>query len=328
MSSSRPAPLGLLILAFAAVYVIWGSTYLAIRWSVESMPPFLMAGSRFFLAGLILLAILRWFDNTPTTWPQWRAAAIVGTLLLLGGNGLVCWAEQTVPSGIAGLLIATAPLWFAMLEWLVFRGPRPSAAVFAGIAIGLFGMYLLLDPAPGSDRAFDMRGAAALLFACFSWALGSLYSRRAPRPQSPLIATAMQMLTGGAAVIIVSYFAGDWRRLDLAAITPRAWLSWIYLLVAGSIVAFSAYVWLLRVCAPSIVSTYAFVNPIIAIGLGWLVGETPVTPRTALAMGVVLLGVIAITLKPSRSTPASPAPPRPAPQSPPLPPAAIAERSA
>lgn len=300
MLPHRAAPTWLIVLAFAAVYIIWGSTYLAIRWCVETMPPFLMAGSRFLLAGAILLLVLRRFDHTPITPAQWRSAVIVGVLLLVGGNGLVCWAEQSVPSGIAGLLVATTPLWFAMLEWLLFRGAKPTGGMFAGIAIGLFGMYLLLNPAGDTVHRFDYRGVAALFCACFSWALGSLYSRRAPRPASPLLTTAVQMLAGGGALVVVSVFVGDWGRLDLAAITPRAWLAWVYLLIAGSIVAFTAYVWLLRVCSPALVSTYAFVNPLIAVGVGWLAGETPVTLWTGLAMGVVLIGVIVITLSPKR----------------------------
>lgn len=301
MHSNKAAPTGMIVLAFAAVYVIWGSTYLAIRWCVESMPPLLMAGTRFLLAGIILLLLARRFDKTPITRAQWAAAAIVGVLLLVGGNGLVCWAEKTIPSGIAGLLIATTPLWFALLEWLLFRGARPTVGVFSGIAIGLLGMYLLIDPIGSSKWEYDIRGVTALFCACFSWALGSLYSRRAPRPSSPSVATGMQMLCGGVALLIVSYFAGDWARFDYASVTMRAWVSWAYLLFAGSIVAFSAYVWLLRVCTPSLVSTYAFVNPLIAVGLGWLAGETSVTPRTALAMGVVLVGVVVITLNPGKS---------------------------
>lgn len=299
MLPHKTAPTGLIALAFAAVYLIWGSTYLAIRWCVETMPPFLMAGSRFLLAGAILFLVLRRFDKTPISLAQWRAAAITGTLMLVGGNGLVCWAEQSVPSGIAGLMVATTPLWFAMLEWLLFRGDRPTIGAFSGIAIGLFGMYLLLRPTDESAHRLNYPGVAALLCACFSWALGSLYSRRAPRPASPLLTTATQMLGGGAALVIVSIFVGDWARLDLAAVTPRAWFAWVYLLSAGSIVAFTAYVWLLQVCSPTLVSTYAFVNPLIAIGIGWLVGETPVTLQTGLAMGVVLIGVIVITVSPA-----------------------------
>ncbi|MBL8879479.1 MAG: EamA family transporter [Phycisphaerales bacterium] len=306
MSVSKSANTGLIALAFAAVYIIWGSTYLAIHVCVKTMPPFLMAGTRFLLAGLILLTIMRSFDRAPITWPQWRAAAIIGALLLVGGNGLVCWAQQWVPSGIAGLLIATAPLWFAMLEWLVFRGARPTAGVFAGIAVGLLGIFLLLDPTASTERRLETRGVVALLAACFCWPLGSLYSRRAPRPASPLTATATQMLCGGGALVIVAALTGDFAKLDVGAITLNAWLAWLYLLVAGSIVAFSAYVWLLRVCSPALVSTYAFVNPVIAVGLGWLVGETPMTPKTALAMGVVLVGVIIITLSPKRIVKAVP----------------------
>ena len=285
-----------LLAAFAAIYLIWGSTYLAIRFAIETMPPFLMAGTRFLIAGAILYAWALRRGVTPPTPIQWRAAAVIGGLLMLGGNGGVVWAEQRVPSSLAALMVATVPLWMALLNWAWQNGPRPEGRLGLGLGLGFAGILLLIGPSElmGSQR-IDLAGAAALLISTLSWATGSLYSRRAPLPTAPLLAPAMQMLGGGALMAIVSALLGEWSRVDWGAISLRSLLAYSYLIAFGSLIAFSAYVWLLRVTTPARVATYAYVNPLIAVILGWALGGEPLTPRTVLAAAVIIAAVVAIT---------------------------------
>lgn len=285
-----------LLAAFAAIYLIWGSTYLAIRFAIETMPPFLMAGTRFLIAGTILYLWMLRRGVAPPTSIQWRAAAVIGGLLMLGGNGGVVWAEQRVPSSLAALMVATVPLWMALLNWVWQNGPRPEGRLGLGLALGFSGILLLIGPSElmGSQR-IDLAGAAALLISTLSWATGSLYSRRAPLPTAPLLATAMQMLGGGALMAIVSALLGEWSHVDWGAISLRSLLAYSYLIVFGSLIAFSAYVWLLRVTTPARVATYAYVNPLIAVILGWALGGEPLTLRTVLAAAVIIAAVVAIT---------------------------------
>ncbi|MGH2723389.1 MAG: drug/metabolite exporter YedA [Actinomycetota bacterium] len=280
--------------ALAAVYVVWGSTYLAIRVAVETLPPLLMASVRFLIAGGILYA---WAisrgergGDRPTA-SQWRAAAIIGTPLLLGGNGAVVLAEQTVPSGIAALLVATVPLWMVVLARVVL-GERVTWRESLGIAVGFGGIVLLVSPTTGGG--FDPLGVGLLLFASLSWAAGSLYARRAPMPSRPLVGTAMQMLAGGAALGIAGIAAGEVADVDLARASMASLLGLGYLIVFGSLVGFTAYVWLLRVTRTSLVSTYAYVNPVVAVLLGWAVVSEPLTIRTLVAGGVIVIGVALI----------------------------------
>lgn len=292
----RPAPPLLLVLAaFLIVYVVWGSTYLAIRFAVETLPPFLMAGARFLLAGLILYGVMRRRVASPISPTHWRSAAVSGTLMLLGGNGLVCWAEQTVPSGVAALLIATSPLWFVFLDWAIFRGPRPGRAVLAGVGIGLVGIYLLVGPGRIGGEPVHLPGAVALLMACMFWALGSLYGRKASLPPNVFLSTAMQMIAAGVVLVGVGSAAGEWQRLDLAGSTLKSWLSVAYLVVFGSIVALSCYSWLLQVSTPARVSTYAYVNPVVAVLLGAALGDEALSPRVLLACVVIIVAVAIIT---------------------------------
>lgn len=306
---ARTAPLYLLMSAFAVVYVVWGSTYLGIRWVVESMPPFLSAGTRFALAGLLLFAFLQLKTPTRITRAQWANAALIGTLLLLGGNGLVCWASQMLPSGLTALIVGTAPMWFAALDWLFFRGPRPRRLTLLGFLVGSVGIYALVGPARlSTGPQVTLAPVLALLAACASWALGSLYSRRAAVPKSAFLATATQMLCGGLTQIVAGLLLGEAARLDLAAVTVRSWLSWGYLVVFGSLLAFSCYVWLLRHASPARVSTYAYVNPVIAVFLGALLGGELITLRVLVAAGLIVLAVVLITM-PGRPRPAAQAPP-------------------
>ena len=286
---SRAAPAGLVVLAFASVYLFWGSTYLAIRVAVETLPPLLMAGGRFLAAGGLLYGFVRW-RGTPRPEPRhWRSAALVGALLLVGGNGLVVWAEKTVPSGIAALLVASVPLWMAL-----FQGVWPGLWGAAGIAGGFAGVALLVL-ARGAGRV-DPAGAAALLVASISWAIGSLVARKAPFPPSLLLATAMQMLAGGALQVVAGLCFGEAADLDLGAVSGRSWAAVAYLVVFGSLGGFVPYVWLLGVRPPSQVATYAYVNPVIAVLLGWAILQEPLGSRTVAAAALVVVSVAAITL--------------------------------
>ena len=286
----------MIIVAFAVVYVVWGSTYLAIKYVVETMPPLLSAGVRFSLAGAAMFAWLQLRWPTRISLDNWRSAAIVGTLLLLGGNGVVCWAQQRVPSGLTALIIGTTPLWFAVLEWLLFRGARPSLRVIAGLCIGTTGICVLIGAGELRRAANSpLIPAISLLGACFSWALGSLYSKRAALPKSVFLSTAMQMICGGLALTVAALIVGELGRLNVAAITLRSWLSWGYLVIAGSLIAFTCYVWLLQNTTPTLVATYAYVNPIIAVLLGVFLAGEQFSSNSAVAAGLIIAAVMLIT---------------------------------
>ena len=284
------------VAAFAAIYLIWGSTYLGIRIAIETLPPFLTAGLRFIIAGPLLYAWARRNGVSRPTGIQWRAAAIVGGLLLLGGNGLVTWGEERVPSGLAALLVATVPLWMVLLDWLFLRGGRPPGRVFLGLILGLAGIVLLIGPADllGEHRV-DLVGVAMLLLAALSWAIGSLYARRAPLPDAPLLGTSIEMIAGGVLLLLASGVKGEWVQVDLASVSLRSWLALAYLTLMGSIVAFTAYTWLLRVSTPTRVSTYAYVNPVVAVVLGWAIVGEVLTGQMLLAATVIVLAVVIIT---------------------------------
>lgn len=295
----RPTALQL-ALGFAAVYVIWGSTYLAILYAIQTLPPLLMAGSRFMLSGSILMWWTLVHKREPgPTWRQWRAAAIVGALLLLGGNGLICVAELRVPSGLTALLVATVPLFMALLDWLIWRGPRPTLRAALGLVIGLGGVYVLIDRSQLSDRPIDPAGAALVLFACLCWAVGSLHSRRAALPKSLLLATGMEMVCGGA----LQFIAGAVFDHELAALHPgdvsaSSAIAFAYLVVFGSLIGFSAYIWLLRHASAAAVSTYAYVNPIVAIALGTAFAHEPLGKRHLIAAALIIAAVMLITIRP------------------------------
>lgn len=285
-----------LVLAFAAVYLIWGSTYLAIRVAIETLPPFLMAGARFLIAGALLYAWMRRRGAPPPAPHHWRAAAVVGGLLLVGGNGGVVWAEQTVPSGLAALLVATVPLWIVLLDWLRPHGPRPTLALVAGLVAGFAGVAMLIGPGRFAGGAqVDPLGGAVLLLASVSWAAGSLQSRRARLPSSRFLAIAMEMLAGGALLLLAGTLVGEWGSLDLAHVSIRSWTALGYLIVFGSLGGFTAYLWLLATTTPARAATYAYVNPVVAVILGWALADEPVTPRVLLAAAVIISAVVIIT---------------------------------
>jgi drug/metabolite transporter (DMT)-like permease len=282
--------------ALGTVYVIWGSTYLAIRFAIETMPPFLMAGVRFFIAGGALYIWMRWRGAPRPTRAQWGSAAIVGALLLLLGNGGVVWAEQLIPSGIAALLVGTVPLWMAVLDWARPGGTRPSLAVVVGLLFGFAGVALLIGPAQlaGGSRV-SLLGSAIVLVAAVCWASGSLYSRSSRLPSSPLMGTAIEMLAGGALLLLAGSATGELAQVHFNTISARSALGLAYLIVFGSLVGFTAYIWLLRAASPAIVSTYAYVNPVVAVLLGWTLAGEPLTPRTLLAAAIIVAGVVVIT---------------------------------
>lgn len=283
--------------AFAAVYVIWGSTYLAIRTCVATMPPFLMVGARFLVAGASLFAAARLSGAALPTAAHWRRSLPVGALMIVLGNGLVVWSEQRVPSSIAALLIAMAPVWFALLAW-IFRGERPAPRALAGIAVGLAGIALLVGPgasASGSPAGVDAAGAIALLVASLSWASGSLAAKALDLPRSTTMASALQLLTGGALALAVGLVSGEHRGLALAHVSTASWLAFAYLVVFGSLVGFTAYAYLVRVVSPSSLSTYAYVNPVVAMVLGATLGGEPLSARTLTAAAVILAGVVLMT---------------------------------
>jgi drug/metabolite transporter (DMT)-like permease len=291
----RGAVLGLLVL-----YVVWGSTYLAIRFGLESIPPFAMSGLRYAAAGAILLAAAKARGAPRVAARDLVPAFTCGALLLLCGNGGVVWSEQRISSGLAALLIAIEPLFIVLLRALPPERHAPGGRALFGFVLGLSGVALLLGPVGLGGERIDLLGAAAVLFAAFTWALGSLLSRRFEPAASPSQATALQMLAGGALLLAVSVATGEWTRFSFAHVTARSLVALLYLMVFGSLVGYTIYVWLLRVADPSRVSTYAFVNPVVAVFLGWALAGEVVTARTLVAAAVIVAAVVLITLGESR----------------------------
>jgi drug/metabolite transporter (DMT)-like permease len=291
-----------LILAFAAIYLIWGSTYLGIRVAVETMPPFLMAALRFAIAGAALFGYLR-LRGVP--WPtavQWRANAIIGTFLLLGGNGLVAWAEQFLPSGITALLIGVGPLFIVVTEWMWPGGSRPTGTTLAALGLGFAGVAWLAAPWESAARGgLDVAGVIAILAACAFWGIGSIYSRHAKHGADPLMASALQMLGGAAALAVVALLHGDFSRFSVAAVAPRSWLAVGYLICFGSLVGFSTFVWLMKHAPPARVATYAYVNPVVAVFLGWILLGEPITSRTLVASAIIIAAVAIITTQKAKA---------------------------
>lgn len=288
-------------IAMVTVYLVWGSTYLAIRFAVETMPPFLMAAARFLVAGGMLYTWRRLAGDPRPQKIEWRSAAMIGLFLLVGGNGGVVWAEQFVPSGIAALLVGSAPLWMVLLGSLWTGGNpvhrSPTLLTIAGVAVGFLGIALLVGPSQltGIEGEVDLAGAAVLTIAAFLWATGSLYARGARLPASPLLGTGMEMIAGGAGLLALGTLTGEWSRLNLASISTPSLLGFGYLIIFGSLVGFAAYTWLLRVAPTTLVSTYAYVNPLVAIMLGNLLAQEPLTVRILVSTAVILGAVALIT---------------------------------
>lgn len=289
-------------IALLALYIVWGSTYLAIRFAVETIPPFMSAGMRFLVSGVILLVWRLSAGDALPSRRQWISTAVVGILLLLGGNGLVSFAEQRIASGIAALIVGTVPLWMVLIEAIRPGGVRPSWQAILGLLIGFGGIYLLVGPTELSigSLQFDATGILAVIVASFLWSIGSIYSRSADMPASSLMATGAEMLTGSAALFIVSGLLGEWRTFDLAAVSTESWLGLAYLITFGSLIGFVSYIWLLKHAPVSLVATYAYVNPLVAVFLGaWLADET-LNARILIAGLVIIGSVVLINLTKSK----------------------------
>jgi drug/metabolite transporter (DMT)-like permease len=311
--------------AMLAVYIVWGSTYLAIRIGVETLPPFLMAAVRFLIAGSVLYVFRRLRGDPAPTRRQWRSAAVVGIFLLVGGTGLVTYAEQRVPSGIAALMVASEPLWMVLIDLIGFKRLsalrstgskihlrlKPTWKTFLGVVVGFLGIVILVSPSEltGMGGEIDLVGALVLTLASFSWAAGSLYSRGAELPASPLIGTSMEMLAGGVCLVVLGTLSGEWGQFHLQSVSLRSLGCLAYLIVFGSLLGYTCYTWLLRSAPTALVSTYAYVNPLVAILLGSLLAQEPITPRVLIATAVILGAVVVITLaqpavKPAETVPA------------------------
>lgn len=298
-ATSRPSAApsrALVYAAFASIYLIWGSTYLGIRFAIETLPPFLMAGTRFLIAGALLYVVMRRSGVPRPTGRQWGWGVLTGALMVVGGNGGVTWAEQIVPSGLAAVLVATVPLWVVVIEWVRPGGARPGGSVLAGVVLGLLGIALLVGPQElaGGGRVNPL-GAVVLFAAAFSWATGTVISHGSGHPDSPLMGTAIQMLAGGVLLWVLGSGLGEWGALTSATVSTRSLLALAYLTVFGSLIAFTAYTWLIRAAGPSRASTYAYVNPVVAVILGWALGGEALSIRTLIATAVIVCGVVLVT---------------------------------
>jgi drug/metabolite transporter (DMT)-like permease len=283
-----------IILAFAAVYLFWGSTYLAIRVGVTAFPPFVLAGCRYLLAGSLMFSWLAYRGVPRPTARQWKEAAISGSLLLLG-NGIVCWAEQLVNSSLAALILASTPIWIALFDTVRPGGRYPRWNTVLGILVGTGGVALLVFGKHASNgSATPLAGAAALIIACGFWAAGSIYNKYHTTPGSPWMSTAAQMLCGGVANSVVATLHGEWSQFQPEHLTAQPLFAFVYLIIFGSIIGFSSFVWLLAHCAPAKVATYAYVNPLIAAFLGWLILGEPLTPAIGVAAAIILGGVLIV----------------------------------
>jgi drug/metabolite transporter (DMT)-like permease len=316
-ASAKTPTKAALIVGFITIYIIWGSTYLGIKVAVETLPPFLMAATRFLVAGALVTGWIAATKGFKATRRQWFDNAIIGALLLLGGNGMVSWSEQRIPSGIATLIVSLGPLFIVLLDWAVkvfssdkSQGTKPTWATFVGLGLGIGGLGLLVGPNLNAGTShLDGWSVAGLVFACFSWSAGSIYTRYARTPAEPFTASAMQMLCGSGWLFIVSLLMGEPSHFTMAAISNRSLFAWSYLVVAGSLVGFTTFVWLMKHSTPARVSTYAYVNPIVAVFLGWLIAREPVGPRMFAAAAIIIAGVAIITAAKNKKVRAPAAPP-------------------
>lgn len=285
-----------LVFAFGLVYIIWGSTYLAIKLAIDSIPPFLMAGARHVIAGLILITFV-YLKEKPSIRPRHiRSNTIIGGLLLLGGNGGVVWAEQFVPSGLASLLVSMVPIWILLINWLGLKNGKPSVKKTAGVVLGLSGLMFLISPLELlRAEAVNPIGAIVLMFASLSWAAGSVYTNYAKMPESKFAAISIQMLSGGFMLLIWSFIVGEYKYFNISAVTVNSYLALIYLIIFGSLIAYSAYIWLLHAAGPSLTSTYAYVNPVVAVFLGWILISEPMNPRIIISTVIIISAVALIT---------------------------------
>jgi drug/metabolite transporter (DMT)-like permease len=292
---SRPASWKIL-LAFAIIYLVWGSTYLAIRVGVREMPPFLMAGLRFTVAGLALYGWMRLTGVPSPSWREWRGATVLGTLMFLIDYACLFWAEQRVPSGVSAVILAAIPVCITLLEIIFLRTQQLTVRLSLGLLVGVVGVAVLMNPSASLGEApLDRRGAIALLVACCGWSIGTVVSRRLALPESKPMSAAAQMLSGGVQLLVLAAVSGEILHFRMNEVSGIAWFSLIYLIVAGSIVAYTAYVWLLHYESPTKVGTYAYVNPVVAVILGTGLGGESIGGRTMLGTALILVSVVAIT---------------------------------
>ena len=304
MDRNRPARWKML-LAFAIIYFVWGSTYLAIRVGVQEMPPFLMAGMRFTAAGLSMFLWLRITGTPLPTWREWKGAAVLGALMFLLDYACLFWAEQRVPSGAAAVVIAIIPVCITLMEITFLKTQAWSARLAGGLTVGILGVGVLANPwASLGEAPLDRRGVIALLIACFGWSVGTIITKRLVLPASKPMSAAAQMLTGGLMLLVLAEVSGEISNFHAAVISRQAWFALVYLIIAGSIVAYTAYVWLLHYESPTRVGTYAYVNPVVAVILGAVLGGEKIGPRTLSGMALILLSVALITTAKARSSPA------------------------
>ncbi len=301
-TAARPASWKIL-LAFAVIYFVWGSTFLAIRVGVHEVPPFLLAGIRFFVSGVVLYAWMRLIGVPSPTRSEWAAATLLGALIFLVDYGCLFWAEQRVPSGIAAVVLATIPVFITLLEIIFLRTQRLTVRLGLALLAGLCGVAVLtISSFSFGEVPINRAGALALLVAAFTWSVATILTRQLTLPASKPMSAAAQMLTGGAQLFALAAATGEFGGFHLQSVSAKAWLALLYLIVAGSIIGFTAYVWLLHYESPTKVGTYAYVNPVVAVALGYFVGGEAVGPRTLLGALLVLVSVIAITTMPRRSS--------------------------
>ena len=287
---------GQIIAAFASIYLVWGSTYLAIRYAVETIPPFIMGGARFLVSGALLYAWARYRGAPKPTRLHWRNAVIAGAFLLLGGNGAVVWAEQYVPSGLTALLVSILPFWLVIIEWARPPRRRPSGLVLGGLVLGFVGIIVLIGPGNiGGNGDIPLLGALVLILGSLSWAIGSFWSRDATLPESGLLTTGMEMLGGGTLLLIVGVLSGELADLDIDRVSKESAIGLLYLITFGSLIGFTSYIWLLDKVSPARLGTYAYVNPIVAVLLGWAIAGESLTVRTGVAAAIVICAVALIT---------------------------------
>lgn len=286
-----------IVAAFASIYLVWGSTYLAIRYAVATIPPFIMGGTRFVISGALLYVWARSRGAARPTRINWRNAVIAGGFLLLGGNGAVVWAEQFMPSGLTALLVSILPFWLVIIEWVRPPRQRPSGAILVGLVLGFAGIVVLVGPSElgGHDDASPL-GTLVLILGSLSWAIGSFWSRDAELPASGLLTTGMEMLGGGVLMLIVGTLTGELSRLDVHGVSHASMIGLAYLIAFGSLIGFTSYIWLLDKVSPAQLGTYAYVNPIVAVLLGWAIAGERLSVRTAVAAAIVIGGVALITI--------------------------------
>lgn len=282
--------------AFFCVYVVWGTNFLAIRYMVETIPPLMAMGVRSVIAGGILYGWARLRGEGAADRSEWKAAALVGAFLFLGAHGALAWGETRVPSGIAALVMATIPVWMVLVDWLGAKGPRPAAGVWVGLASGVAGLVVLTNPATIRSNNANLAGLLVLLTSAPCWAIGSIIARGQPKRRPLTMISGMQLLTGGAMLLVASLVAGEVGSFELAGVSARSVAALVYTIVFGSVLGLTAYIWLLHTTSAARVGTYAFVNPLIAVAMGWAFAGEQITPRTLVAAGMILVGVAAITL--------------------------------